>query len=77
MRDDFRKVYILLYQQISVGSLRAIWEKSLKIDRLTYEILQIPSLSLHDKLPEIELLANTDYKMANELNCIQQLKSLF
>jgi len=49
----------------------------LKIDRSTYEILQIPSISLLDKTPVKEPLTNTDYNNVNELNCKQLSLSLF
>lgn len=40
----------------------------LKIDRSTYEILQVLGLSLLDKTPVKELFTNIDYKDVKELN---------
>jgi len=51
--------------------------KELKIDRSTYEILLILGISLLDKTPVKELLANNDYKNVNELNYKQLSLSLF
>jgi len=51
--------------------------KELKIDRSTYEILQIPGISLLDKTPVRECLTNTDYKNVNELDCKLLSLSLF
>jgi hypothetical protein len=66
-----------LYCAIITYCLIAIVGKELKIDRSTYEILQILGISLLDKTPVKELLTNTDYKNVNELNCKQLSLSLF
>ena len=55
----------------------AIVGKELKIERTTYEILQILGISLLDKTPVKELLANNDYKNVKGLNCKQLSLSLF
>jgi len=57
-----------LYCAIITYCLVAIIGKELKIDRSTYEILQILGISLLDKTPVKELLTNNDYKNVNELN---------
>lgn len=57
-----------LYCAIIAYCLVAIIGKELKIGRSTYEILQILGISLLDKTPVKELLANNDYKNVKELN---------
>jgi FOG: Transposase and inactivated derivatives len=64
-------VKIQIYSAIIVYCLVAIISNKLKVDRSTYEILQILSISLLDKTPIKELLTNQDYKDVKELNCIQ------
>ena len=66
-----------LYCAIISYCLVAIIGKELKIDRSTYEILQIIGISLLDKTPVKELLTNNDYKNVNELNYKQLSLSLF
>jgi uncharacterized protein YutE (UPF0331/DUF86 family) len=57
--------------------LMIIAGKGPKIDRSSYEILQILDISSLDKMPVKELLTTTDYKNVNELYCKQLLLSLF
>lgn len=66
-----------LYCAIIAYCLVAIVGKELKIGRSTYEILQILGISLLDKTPVKELLANNDYKNVKELNFKQLSLSLF
>jgi len=66
-----------LYCAIISYCLVAIVGKELKIDRSTYEILQIIGISLLDKTPVKELLTNNDYKNVKELNYKQLSLSLF
>lgn len=66
-----------LYCAIIAYCLVAIIGKELKISRSTYEILQILGISLLDKTPVKELLANNDYKNVKELNYKQLSLSLF
>ena len=66
-----------LYCAIITYCLVAIVGKELKIERTTYEILQILGISLLDKTPVKELLANNDYKNVKEPNCKQLSLSLF
>ena len=66
-------VKIQVYSAIIAYCLVAIVRNTLKIDRSTYEILQILSISLLDKTPLNELLTNQDYKNVKELYC-KQLK---
>ena len=66
-----------LYCAIIVYCLVAIVGKELKINRSTYEILQILGISLLDKTPVKELLANNDYKNVKELYSKQLSLSLF
>ena len=66
-----------LYCAIIAYCLVAIIGKELKIVRSTYEILQILGISLLDKTPVKELLANNDYKNVKELNYKQLSLSLF
>ena len=55
-------VRIQIYSAIITYCLMAIVGKELKIERSTYEILQVIGISLLDKTPVNELFANTDYK---------------
>lgn len=64
-------VKIQINSAIIVYCLVAIISNKLKVDRSTYEILQILSISLLDKTPLKELLTNQDYKDVKELNCMQ------
>ena len=57
--------------------LVAIIGADLKIDRSTYEILQIFGISLIDKTPVKELFAKTNYNNVKELNYNQLSLSLF
>jgi transposase len=57
--------------------LVSIIAKDLKINRSNYEILQILSASLLDKLPINELLMKSDYNNVNEHNTNQLVFSLF
>jgi hypothetical protein len=57
-----------LYCAIITYCLVAIVSKELKINRSIYEILQILGVSLLDKTPVKELLANNDYKNVKEPN---------
>ena len=65
-----------LYCAIITYCLVAIIGKELKINRSTYEILQILGISLLDKTPVKELLTNIDYKNTNELVCKQLVLNL-
>ncbi|EKT3967109.1 transposase, partial [Flavobacterium psychrophilum] len=57
--------------------LVSIIAKDLKINRSTYEILQILSASLLDKTPIYELLMKLDYNNVNEHNTNQLVFNLF
>jgi hypothetical protein len=70
-------VRIQIYSAIITYCLVAIVGKELKIERSTYEILQVIGISLLDKTPVNELFANTDYKDVKELDCKQLSLSLF
>lgn len=70
-------VRIQIYSAIITYCLVAIIGKELKIDRSTYEILQVIGISLLDKTPVNELFTNTDYKDVKELDCKQLSLSLF
>lgn len=61
-------VRIQVFCAISTYCLVAIIGYDLKIDRSTYEILQVLGISLLDKTPVKELFANMDYKDVKELN---------
>jgi len=64
-------VKIQIYSAIIAYCLVAIIGNQLRIDKSTYEILQILGISLFDKTPIKELLTNQDYKDVKEPNCIQ------
>jgi hypothetical protein len=66
-----------LYCAIITYCLVSIIVKELKIDRSTYEILQIIGISLLDKMPVRELLSNYNYKNINEYNYKQLSISFF
>ena len=70
-------VRIQIYSAIITYCLVAIVGKELKIERSTYEILQVIGISLLDKTPVNELFANVDYKDVKELDCKQLSLSLF
>ena len=70
-------VRIQIYNAIIAYCLIAIVGHELKIDRSTYEILQILGISLLDKTPVKELFISTDYKDVKELNYKQLSLSLF
>jgi len=60
-------VKIQIYSAIIAYCLVALVRNKLKVDRSTYEILQILSISLLDKTPLNELLTNQNYKDVKEL----------
>lgn len=66
-------VKIQVYSAIIAYCLVALVRNKLKVERSTYEILQILSISLLDKTPLNELLTNQNYKNVKELYC-KQLK---
>ena len=70
-------VLIQIYCALITYCLVSIIGNELKISRSTYEILQVVGISLLDKTPVNELLANVDYKDVKELNCNQMSLSLF
>ena len=66
-----------LYCAIITYCLVAIVGKELKIERTTYEILQILGISLLDKTPVKELLTNINYQNVKEPNYKQLKLNLF
>lgn len=70
-------VRIQIYTAIITYCLVPIVGHDLKIDRSTYEILQILGISLLDKTPVLELFTSMDYKDVKELNYKQLSLSLF
>jgi hypothetical protein len=70
-------VRIQVYSAIIAYCLVAIVGKRLKIDRSTYEILQVLGISLLDKTPVKELLTNMNYNDVKELFDNQLSLSLF
>ncbi|GAA3619591.1 IS4 family transposase [Flavivirga jejuensis] len=70
-------VRIQIYTAISTYCLVAIVAQELKINRSTYEILQILGISLLDKTPLNELFKNIDYNNVNELEYKQLSINLF
>jgi transposase len=70
-------VRIQIYAAIVTYCLVAIVGKSLKINRTTYEILQVLGISLLDKSPVNELLTNVNYNDVKEPICNQLLLNLF
>ena len=70
-------VRIQVYSAIIAYCLVAIVGTKLKIDRLTYEILQVLSISLSDKTPVKELFTNMNYNDVKEPFDNQLSLSLF
>jgi hypothetical protein len=70
-------VRIQIYSAIISYCLVALIRNDLKIDRSTYEILQILGISLLDKTPVKELFTNIDYKDVKKLDYNQLSISLF
>lgn len=70
-------VRIQIYTAIISYCLVAIVGHDLKIERPTYEILQVLGISLLDKTPVNELFTNTDYNNFKELEYNQLKISLF
>lgn len=64
-------VRIQIFCAISAYCLVAIIGHDLRIDRTTYEILQVLGISLLDKTPIKELFTNIEYKDIKELDCNQ------
>jgi hypothetical protein len=60
-------VKIQVYSAIIAYCLVALVRNKLKVDRSTYEILQILSISLLDKAPLNELFTNQNYQDVKEL----------
>ena len=60
-------VKIQVYSAIIAYCLVALVRNKLKVDRSTYEILQILSISLLDKTPLNELFTNQNYQNVKEL----------
>lgn len=61
-------VKIQVYSAIIAYCLVALIRNKLKVDRSTYEILQILSISLLDKTPVNELFTNQNYQDVKELH---------
>ncbi len=70
-------VRIQIYSAIITYCLVAIVGDELKLERSTYEILQILGVSLLDKISVNELFTNIDYNNVKELNYNQLKLSLF
>ena len=70
-------VRIQVYSAITAYCLVAIIAADLKINRSTYEILQVIGISLLDKTPVNELLTKIDYKDVKEQKYNQLTISLF
>jgi len=70
-------VKIQIYSAIIAYCLVAIVGHNLKLERSTYEILQILGISLLDKTPVNELFTNIDYNNFKEHNHNQLTLSLF
>ncbi len=70
-------VRIQIYSAIIAYCLVAIVGHDLKLERSTYEILQILGISLLDKTPVNELFTNINYNNFKEHNYNQLILSLF
>lgn len=70
-------VKIQMYCAVIAYCLVAIIGNKLKVDRSIYEILQILSISLLNKMPIKEILAECDYNNLKELQNKQLIISGF
>lgn len=70
-------VRIQIYSAIIAYCLVVIVGHELKLERSTYEILQVLGISLLDKTPVSELFVKIDYKNVKELNYKQLSLRLF
>jgi hypothetical protein len=70
-------VRIQIYSAITTYCLVSIVKNELKINRSTYEILQVLGISLLDKTPVKELFTNIGYNSFKELDYKQLSFSLF
>lgn len=70
-------VRVQIYTAIITYCLVAIVAEKLKLQRTTYEILQVLGISLLDKTPVNELFANIDYNNVKEHDYKQLKFSLF
>lgn len=70
-------VRIQIYTAITTYCLVAMVAEKLKLNRTTYEILQVLGISLLDKTPVNELFTNIDYNNVNEHDYKQLKISLF
>ncbi|HEA30821.1 hypothetical protein LCGC14_1978020 [marine sediment metagenome] len=70
-------VKIQIYCAISAYCLVSIVADKLKLERSTYEILQVLGISLLDKTPINELFMNIDYSNVKELDYNQLSLSIF
>jgi hypothetical protein len=70
-------VKVQIYTAISTYCLVVIVKSKLKSTRSNYEILQILSVALLDKIPLKELLSNPIYQDVKEQNYIQLNFDLF
>ena len=68
---------IHVYSAIITYCVVVIVEHDLKINRSTYEVLQMLGISLHDKTPMIELFNNAENNDFKELLYNQQLSLNF
>ncbi|MEG0789842.1 MAG: IS4 family transposase, partial [Alistipes sp.] len=60
-------VKIQIYSAVCAYCLVAILQHNLEIDRTTYEVLQILSISLTDKTPIRDLFNKTNFQYDKEL----------
>jgi transposase len=74
-RTSENSVRIQIYSAIIAYCLVAIVGYDLKIDRSTYELLQVFGISLLDKSPVYVLFTDIDYTDVNELDYNQLLIS--
>ena len=62
-------VRIQISSAIIAYCLVAIVQHDLQLKRSTYEVLQILSISLMDKIPLVDLFERTDFNNVKELDC--------
>jgi hypothetical protein len=70
-------VKVQIYTAIITYCLVVIVKNKLKSTRSNYEMLQILSVALLDKIPSMELLSNPNYQDVKEKNYIQLNFDLF
>lgn len=68
LTNNFELSVLQIYTAIITYCLVAIVQHYMRLERSTYEVLQILSISLTDKTPLADLFAKTNFNNVNERN---------